>query len=78
MPGRAAVSVRIGAKGSLVGEPAPLTHVVGESDPGLPPYDTRPDGQVLVGVDEPVPQDALAPVLVVNWGTRLRSGETRK
>ena len=71
-------AVKIGANGSLVGEPAPITDIVGESDPGLPPYDTMPDGRLLVGVDEPLPADALAPVLVVNWGARLRSGETRK
>jgi len=40
-----------------------------ESDPGLPPYDTMPNGRLLVGVDEPLPADALAPVLVVNWAS---------
>ena len=71
-------AAKIGANGSLVGEPARLTDIVGESNPGLPPYDTMPDGGLLVGVDEPLPADALAPVLVVNWGARLRSGEARK
>ena len=76
--GHTLFAVRIGANGASVGEPASVTDIVGESDPGLPPYDTMPDGRLLVGVDEPLPADALAPILVVNWGARLRSGETRK
>jgi hypothetical protein len=76
--GHTLFAVRLDANGSLVGEPSPLTDIVGESDPGLPPYDTMPDGRVLVGVDEPLPADALAPVLVVNWGARLGGAETRK
>jgi len=76
--GHTLFAATIGANGSLVGEPAPLTDIVGESDPGLPPYDAMPDGRLLVGVDEPLQADALAPVLVVNWGARLRSGDTRK
>ena len=69
--------MKIGANGSPVGEPSALTDIVGESNTGLPPSDSMPDGRLLVGVDEPLPADALAPVNVVNWGARLRS-ETRK
>jgi eukaryotic-like serine/threonine-protein kinase len=71
-------AVRIGADGSFVDEPALIADAVVASDPGLPPYDTRPDGRLLIAVDEPLPADAQTPVLVLNWATRLREAEARK
>jgi hypothetical protein len=69
---------KIGADGSLVGEPALVADAMVDSDPGLPPYDTMPDGRLLILVDEPFAADARAPVLVLNWVTRLREADTRR
>jgi len=65
------------ADGSLAGEPTRVMAGVGPSQPGLPPYDTMPDGRLLVAVPEPLPADAQSPLLVLDWAARLRAAAAR-
>jgi hypothetical protein len=63
--------------GSPVGDPTRIADEVSADDPGLPSFDTFPDGRLLLTVDEPRPADALTPVLVLNWAARLRQAAAR-
>jgi hypothetical protein len=71
-------SLAIAASGAPAGDPRPIVGDVSADDPGLPSFDTLPDGRLLLTVDEPRPADALTPMLVLNWAARLRQAAARK
>ena len=69
----------IGESGTLSGEPQPVFNIdLPLSDPGVAPYDTMPDGGLLILVTEQASAEKDWPILVLNWPARLREAAARK